>query len=82
MATGKPEPAMFNLAMAQMGAKPETTAMIGDRLETDILGAQRAGLTSIFVLSGSSTRAQAKAYQPDFTFEGIAELVETWQSLL
>jgi 4-nitrophenyl phosphatase len=81
-ATGKPEPVMFNIAMEQMGAKSETTAMIGDRLDTDILGAQQAGLTSIFVLSGSSTRAEAEAYQPDFIFEGIAELVEAWQSLL
>jgi len=80
-ATGKPESAMFNLAMAQMGAKPETTAMIGDRLDTDILGAQRAGLTSIFVLSGSNTRTEAEAFNPDFIFEDIADLLNTWQSL-
>jgi 4-nitrophenyl phosphatase len=80
-ATGKPEPAMFNLAMDQMGAKPETTAMIGDRLDTDILGAQRAGLTSIFVLSGSNTRTEAEAFGPDFVFEDIADLLNTWQSL-
>jgi len=80
-ATGKPEPAMFNLAMEQMGAKPETTAMIGDRLDTDILGAQRAGLTSIFVLSGSNTRSEATEFNPDFIFEDIADLLNTWQSL-
>lgn len=80
-ATGKPEVAMFNLAMQQMGARPETTAMIGDRLDTDILGAQRAGLTSIFVLSGSNTRTEAEAFNPDFIFEDIADLLNTWQSL-
>jgi 4-nitrophenyl phosphatase len=80
-ATGKPEPAMFKLAMDQMGAKPETTAMIGDRLDTDILGAQRAGLTSIFVLSGSNTRTEAAEFKPDFIFEDIADLLNTWQSL-
>ena len=71
MATGKPESAMFNLAMAQMGAKPETTAMIGDRLETDILGAQRAGLTSIFVLSGSSTRLKPRPISPTSSLKAL-----------
>lgn len=79
---GKPEPTMFQLAMAKMGAKPETTATIGDRLDTDILGGQRASLITICVLSGStSSRAEAEAFGPDFIFQDIAELVETWQSL-
>jgi len=79
---GKPEPTMFQLAMAKMGAKPETTATIGDRLDTDILGGQRAGLITICVLSGStSSRAEAEAFGPDFIFQDIVELVETWQSL-
>ncbi len=81
-AAGKPEAAMFEIAMELMGAKPETTAMIGDRLDTDILGAQRAGLTSILVLSGSSSREEAEAYQPDLIFEDIAELLQVWQSQL
>lgn len=82
MVVGKPEPTMFRLAMAQMGARPETTATIGDRLDTDILGGQRAGLITICVLSGStSSRAEAEAFGPDFIFRDIAELVETWQSL-
>lgn len=80
-AIGKPEPTMFQLAMAQMGAKPETTAAIGDRLDTDILGGQRAGLTTICVLSGSSSRAEAEAFGPDYIFEDIADLLNTWQSL-
>jgi 4-nitrophenyl phosphatase len=80
--TGKPEPAMFNLAMDQMGAKPETTAMIGDRVDTDILGGKRAGLTTICVLSGSSSRAEAEAFGTDFVFEDIADLLDTWQSIV
>jgi 4-nitrophenyl phosphatase len=81
MAIGKPEPTMFQLALAQMGARPETTATIGDRLDTDILGGQRAGLTTICVLSGSSSRAEAEAFGPDFIFEDIAELLAAWQPL-
>jgi ribonucleotide monophosphatase NagD (HAD superfamily) len=73
---------MFNLAMAQMGARPETTATIGDRVDTDMLGGRRAGLTTICVLSGSSSRAEAEAFGPDFIFEDIADLLSNWQSLL
>ena len=77
--TGKPEPTMFQLAMAQMGARRETTATIGDRLDTDILGGQRAGMITICVLSGSSGRAEAEAFGPDFIFEDIAELLDAWK---
>ncbi len=78
-AIGKPEPTMYCLAMEQMGARPETTAAIGDRADTDILGGKRAGLTTICVLSGSSDRADAERYSADFIFRDIAELLETWQ---
>ena len=80
MSVGKPEPHMFQLAMAEMGAKPETTATIGDRLDTDILGGQRADLITICVLSGSTTRAEAEAFGPDFVFEDISHLLSIWES--
>ncbi len=79
LAIGKPEPTMFQLALEQMGAQPETTATSGDRLDTDILGGQRAGLTTICVLSGSSRRAEAEAFGPDYIFEDIADLLAAWQ---
>jgi len=80
LVVGKPEPTMFQLAMDHMGARPETTATIGDRLDTDILGAQRAGMITICVLSGStSSRAEAEAYGCDFVFEGIAGLLAAWK---
>ena len=73
---------MFQLAVAHMGARPKTTATIGDRLDTDILGGQRAGLITICVLSGSATRAEAEAFGPDYVFEDISHLLATWQSRL
>ncbi len=79
IAIGKPEPTMFQLALEQMRARPETTAAIGDRVDTDILGGQRAGLTTICVLSGSSSRAEAEAFGPDYIFEDIAALLAAWQ---
>ncbi len=80
-AIGKPEPTMYQLAMEQMGASPSTTAAIGDRVDTDILGGKRAGLTTICVLSGSSDRAEAEAIGTDLIFEDIAHLLETWKHL-
>jgi 4-nitrophenyl phosphatase len=80
-AIGKPEPTMYQLAMDQMGACPETTAAIGDRVDTDILGGKRAGLITICVLSGSSDRAEAEAIGTDMIFDDIAHLLETWKQL-
>ncbi|UCC51425.1 MAG: HAD hydrolase-like protein, partial [Anaerolineaceae bacterium] len=75
---GKPERAIFEVAMKALDADPATTAMIGDRLETDILGAQRVGIATICVLSGVTTREQlaASKIHPDVVFESIAELAQ------
>ena len=70
---GKPEPLMYRQAMARLQADPATTAAIGDRLETDVLGAVRAGIHSVFVLSGVSRQAELAdlAYQPTWVLEDI-----------
>jgi len=79
---GKPEPMMYQQAMARLGGHAGDTAALGDRLETDILGAVRAGIRSILVLSGISTREELIAldYQPDWVFEDIAELTSRWEA--
>jgi len=79
VAIGKPEPTMFEMAMAQMGALPGTTATLGDRIDTDMEGGVRAGLHTILVLSGSTARAEAESYRPDFIFEDIADLLNAWE---
>jgi 4-nitrophenyl phosphatase len=78
---GKPEPWMYEFAMEQMNADSETTAAIGDRADTDILGGKRAGLTTICVLSGSSNRVEAETYEADMIFDDIADLLETWKAV-
>jgi ribonucleotide monophosphatase NagD (HAD superfamily) len=63
-----------------MRADPAACAMLGDRLDTDIDGARRAGLLSILVLTGITTRemlAQSKV-QPDFVFENLDSLRVAW----
>lgn len=75
---GKPEPAIFEAAMQHLQADPATTAMLGDRLETDILGARRIRIGSIGVLTGVMTRQMIanSDYQPDLLFDSIAELAD------
>jgi 4-nitrophenyl phosphatase len=75
---GKPERAIYDVSMRAMKADPQTTAMLGDRLNTDILGAQRVGIGTIGVLSGVMTREELIESEvvPDVVFEGIAELAE------
>lgn len=73
---GKPGPIMFQQAMQRMGGAPENTAMVGDRLTTDILGAKNAGIQAILLLSGISTREDIArtGIRPDFVLADIAEL--------
>ena len=77
---GKPEPVLYEMSMKRMNAQPDQTLVLGDRLETDILGAVRLGLKSVLVLSGVTTRQQLAAsdYQPDWVFENITDLKNHW----
>ncbi|MGQ9718044.1 MAG: HAD-IIA family hydrolase [Anaerolineae bacterium] len=78
---GKPEPWLYRAAMARMGAIPETTAALGDRLDTDILGGRRAGLRTILVLSGITTPEELarSPVRPDLVCADIGELARLWR---
>lgn len=82
VSVGKPEPILYELALAQMGAATATTAAVGDRVMTDIVGGKRAGLTTICVLSGVSDRAEAEAAGADFIFADIGHLLDGWLAAL
>lgn len=81
--TGKPDPRMYQEALRRMDATPETTAMIGDRLDTDIAGASNAGLTTILVLSGIATEEDVvtASNRPDLVCAGIQELLRKWRQV-
>ncbi len=70
---GKPETGMFEEALRRMKADPQTTAVIGDNLETEILAGRRLGMQTWFVFSGVTTRAELDASEkkPDRVFEDI-----------
>jgi 4-nitrophenyl phosphatase len=73
---GKPGPAIFRQAVERLGGSKHNTAMVGDRLSTDIAGGANAGLQTILLLSGVSSRADLVdcPTKPDFIFEDIGEL--------
>ncbi|WP_020159795.1 MULTISPECIES: HAD-IIA family hydrolase [Methylobacter] len=75
---GKPEPIIYQQALALLGVKPSETVAIGDRLETDILGAVRTGIRSLLVLSGISTEEDVKKsnYQPTWVMPDIRAVTE------
>jgi 4-nitrophenyl phosphatase len=77
---GKPEPIMFELTLARLGVPAARALMVGDRLETDILGAQQVGLRTALVLSGVTTAEllAASAIRPDLVFDDLRVLYRTW----
>jgi 4-nitrophenyl phosphatase len=75
---GKPEPIIYQQALALLGVDPALTVAIGDRLETDILGAVRTGIRSLMVLSGVSTEEDFKTtdYQPTWVMPDIRAVTQ------
>lgn len=75
---GKPNPMMFRSAMNRIGAHSENTAMIGDRMDTDIVAGIEAGLHTVLVLTGISDDAEIARYpfRPDEILQGVHELVD------
>jgi 4-nitrophenyl phosphatase len=73
---GKPEQHLFEMAIEALGGSSKV-AMIGDRISSDIAGGRAAGLETILVLSGTTTREQAASASPapDFVLEGLSGLL-------
>ncbi len=73
---GKPNSLMMLIARKQLGAHASETIMIGDRMDTDIVGGLEAGMTTCLVLSGVTTREMIDAfpYRPDHVFETIGQI--------
>ena len=83
---GKPAPAMFRTALAKLGTDAAHSLMIGDRLDTDILGAQQAGLRAVAVLTGvtdaSMLNAPDQPIKPDAVYADLFALRAAWEKLL
>ena len=77
---GKPEPHLFNQALARLGTPPQTTLALGDRLETDILGGQQAGLSTALLLTGVTSREDLSGsrIRPDWVFDDLHSFLEAF----
>ncbi|HRE28440.1 MAG TPA: HAD-IIA family hydrolase [Anaerolineales bacterium] len=75
---GKPEPTMYQLILRRLALAPASALAVGDRLDTDILGAIRAGMPSVCVLSGIATLADITACEarPSAVMAGLPELTD------
>jgi NagD protein len=76
---GKPNPLMMRSALNAIDAHSESTAMIGDRMDTDIVAGLEAGLHSVLVLTGvtpSRDAAERYPYRPSRIVESVANLVD------
>lgn len=76
LSIGKPSPLMFRAARKELGLTTDQTVIIGDTMETDILGGVQLGFKSILVLSGGTRRADLSrfAYRPDLIVDSIADI--------
>jgi NagD protein len=81
---GKPNPLMIRSALRQIGAHSESTIMIGDRMDTDIVTGLEAGLETVLVLTGITTDHQAAqrfSYLPTHIVDSVADLVDWIQPI-
>ncbi|QJC22154.1 HAD-IIA family hydrolase [Arcanobacterium buesumense] len=75
---GKPNPVMLRNGLNKIGAHSEETAIVGDRMDTDILAGVETGLRTHLVLTGSTKRSDIEKFpfRPDFVHDSIADVVE------
>jgi NagD protein len=75
---GKPNPMMFRSALNRIEAHSESTIMVGDRMDTDVIAGIEAGLETILVLTGSTSQADVVRfpYRPARVLASIAEAVD------
>jgi NagD protein len=80
---GKPNPLMMRSALNRIDAHSETTVMVGDRMDTDVISGLEAGLRTILVMTGSTRAGQVDRfpYRPTRIVDSVADivdLVEEW----
>jgi NagD protein len=75
---GKPNPMMFRSAMNRIRAHSESTVMVGDRMDTDVVAGMEAGLQTVLVLTGSTRASDVGRfpYRPTVVLDSIADVVE------
>ena len=74
---GKPNPLMMRSALNAIDAHSETAAMVGDRMDTDVISGLEAGMHTVLVLTGSTNREEAErfSFRPSRIVDSIADLI-------
>ena len=74
---GKPNSLMMTIAVRKLGVHADDTIMIGDRMDTDIIGGLEAGMTTCLVLSGVTDKTMVDhfPYKPDHIFNNVGEII-------
>ncbi len=73
---GKPNPLMMRTALNYLGAHSESSIMVGDRMDTDIIAGVQSGMETILVLTGMTRREDVQSYpfQPTHIVESVADI--------
>jgi 4-nitrophenyl phosphatase len=82
MVIGKPSQPLFDLALRRLGSRRAETAILGDRLDTDIQGGRQAGLRTLLVTTGIDDEGTIgqKGIEPDLVVDSLDMLVDLWES--
>ncbi len=75
---GKPNPLMMRSALNAIDAHSESAAMVGDRMDTDVVSGLEAGMHTVLVLTGITSQAEAERfpYRPSRIVDSIADLID------
>ena len=77
----KPDLRIFQIALARADCKPEEAIMVGDRLDNDIIPANKIGMTTVWIKQGFGSYAEPKTVeeQPDYIVNNLAEITEVFR---
>ena len=77
----KPDLRIFQIALARADCKPEEAVMVGDRIDNDIIPANKIGMTTVWIKQGFGSYAEPKTVeeQPDYIVNSLAEITEVFR---
>ena len=77
----KPDLRIFQIALARADCKPEEAVMVGDRIDNDIIPANKIGMTTVWIKQGFGSYAESKTVeeQPDYIVNSLAEITEVFR---
>ena len=77
----KPDLRIFQLALERANCKPEEAVMVGDRIDNDIIPANKIGMTTVWIKQGFGSYAEPKTVeeQPNYIVNNLAEITELFR---